>query len=169
MSFTRNRWTVAIARRVTTYASLSAILASPASAQRVGKAESLDGTWRGASLCTAAGRPGCHDETVIYHLRTLPSASQSSKTPSVEQRASLEWVMNKLVDGREEEMGTLTCSVDPPGRAVVCPMRDWQWTFHATRDSLRGTLANPSGVTWRNVQVMRVGPDQASRHPDRVP
>jgi NADPH-dependent 2,4-dienoyl-CoA reductase/sulfur reductase-like enzyme len=39
----------AIARRVTTLSALAAILATPASAQRVGGVKSLDGTWRGPS------------------------------------------------------------------------------------------------------------------------
>ena len=31
----------------------------------------------------------------------------------------------------------------------------WMWSFRLTGDTLRGTLDNPAGVTWRNIVVAR--------------
>ena len=41
-------------------------------------------------------------------------------------------------------------------------MRDGIWTFQANADTLRGTLANPSGVTWRNIRLVRITSSRAS-------
>ena len=111
---------------------------------------SLDGRWRGTSLCTDVGKPACHDETVVYHFRRLASAAAGAHAPM-----RFEWQMNKVVNGQEEEMAKLTCTVEMANERVSCPMRDWMWTFHAQGDSLVGTLANPAGVTWRNIRVGR--------------
>lgn len=131
-------------------------IARPSRAQRAGShADSLDGTWRGASLCTPAARPTCHDEIVVYHLRTLPPAPGDDQVPLGSRETRLEWVANKLVYGREEEMGVLVCVVDVASHTVSCPTRDWTWTFHVQRDAIHGTLASAAGVVWRNVDVRR--------------
>lgn len=103
-------------------------------------ARTWSGTWRGTSICTAAGKPACHDETVVYRAR--------GATPD-----SIELVMNKIVAGAEEEMGVVRCGGS--GTRVACPMRDYTWRFVARRDTVHGTLVNGAGVVWRNIVVLR--------------
>jgi len=111
---------------------------------------SLVGEWRGTSTCTPVGKPACHDEQVVYHVRRAATADTDS---TVERQ---EWVMNKLVNGAEEEMATLECEYRPAVAQVTCPMRGWVWSFDAPAGLLRGTLKNPAGVVWRDIRVARV-------------
>jgi hypothetical protein len=120
--------------------------------------DSIDGTWRGTSLCTPAGRPTCHDERVVYHFRTLPPTPAAEEVPPSSRQSRLEWVANKIVNEREEEMGILICVADAPARTISCPMRDWMWTLHMRGDAIDGTLSNAAGVIWRNIEVTRVAP-----------
>jgi hypothetical protein len=118
-----------------------------------GAPASLVGTWRGTSICTDAGKPACHDEVVVYHFIAATDSSANATRVTVEH---LGWQMNKVVAGAEEEMGKLGCDYVRESGATVCPMRDWSWRFRARGDTLRGTLANPTGVVWRNIVVARV-------------
>jgi hypothetical protein len=100
------------------------------------------------------GKPPCHDEIAAYHFR-VDSTVAADRT-RVER---LVWQANKIVNGVEEEMGTMACTYDPAAGALTCPMRGWQWVFRAASaasgDSLVGTLRNPSGVVWRDVRATR--------------
>ncbi|HET7232865.1 MAG TPA: hypothetical protein VFJ16_22840 [Longimicrobium sp.] len=132
---------------------LAALLTLPSAAKAQSTTHqalpALAGTWRGTSLCTAAGRPACHDEVVVYHVRR-------AGTPARGAPERLEWIMNKVVGGKEEEMGVLLCHAAPDG-GVACPMREWTWTFRVQGASVRGTLTNAAGVVWRNILVTRAG------------
>lgn len=138
---------------------LLALLATPtttrvAAAQGAAAPASLAGDWRGTSICTAAGKPTCHDEVVVYHLRRDTTTSAGA---GVER---LEWVANKIVNGREEDMGTLACEYRAATARATCPMRGWTWSFVARGDSLTGTLVSPAGAVWRDVRVARVAGGQ---------
>src|SRR5262249_36011622 len=66
------------------------------------------GIWKGQSLCTV--KPSaCHDENVVYHC-------SEGKAPG---RLVLQ--ANKIVDGKELDMGTLECTWDAPKRSLTCP------------------------------------------------
>jgi hypothetical protein len=138
---------------VATLAACATGLARPASAQDSSAAPaplSLVGDWRGTSTCTPVGKPACHDEQVVYHVRRAAAASKDS---TVER---LEWVMNKIVDGAEEEIGTMDCEYRPAAALVTCLMRGWVWSFDAPGGGvLRGTLKNPAGVVWRDIRATR--------------
>ena len=137
------------ARRCTCAVALALLVSAlDAGAQNAAK-PALAGTWRGASTCTAAGKPTCHDETVVYQVRDVAPASGTG----AEQ---IEIVMYKMVNAREDSMATLTCAHATKPRLVACPMRGWTWTFEQKADTLSGTLANPTGVVWRNIRVRRV-------------
>ena len=125
---------------------VAAVFSHRGGAQSTGASTHLDGIWHGTSICTAAGRPACHDETVVYHIRTVVAQPH---------RDSVEWVMNKIVGGAEEWMATLACTVNTARAAAQCPMRGWMWGFHLSGDTLRGTLDNPAGVPCRNNVVAR--------------
>jgi hypothetical protein len=112
----------------------------------------IAGTWRGTSTCTAAGKPTCHDETVVYRVRELAPGTMTGSASGAEQ---VEIVMYKIVSTRQDSMATLTCAHAAKPRLVACPMRGWTWTFEQKGESLTGTLANPTGVVWRNIRVTR--------------
>lgn len=115
----------------------------------------LVGTWRGTSICRPVGKPACHDEIAVYHFR-IDTTGITDRDASAER---LVWQANKVVNGVEEEMGTMGCTYDHGSGIVSCPMRGWRWVFRAAsasaRDSLVGTLQNPAGVVWRDVRVTR--------------
>ena len=132
-------------------------LAVPARGQGVASEPpgSIVGTWRGSSVGTSVGKPACHDEHVVYHF-TRAGDDRAARAAMPSQKVErLRWVMNKVVNGREEGMGDLVCTYTTATRVARCPMRDWMWTFAARGNGLTGTLANPSGVVWRNVRVSR--------------
>jgi hypothetical protein len=114
----------------------------------------LVGTWRGTSICRPVGKPACHDEIAVYHFRIDTTVAADSSKPD-----RLVWQANKIVNGVEEEMGTMSCTYDRDSGVLACPMRGWRWVFRAasasTGDTLLGTLDNPSGVVWRDVRVTR--------------
>ena len=112
----------------------------------------IAGTWRGTSTCTAAGKPTCHDETVVYKVRDLAAGAAARSANGAEQ---IEIVMYKIVDAKQDSMSTLTCAHAAKPRLVACPMRGWTWTFEQKGETLTGTLANPTGVVWRNIRVTR--------------
>jgi hypothetical protein len=61
--------------------------------------EAVLGTWKGTSLCTGA-LSACRDEIVVYHL------TAGEKADIVTVNAS------KIVNGEEQEMGTIEFKVD---------------------------------------------------------
>src|SRR5258705_9422039 len=81
--------------------------AAPASA---GTADlsSVVGVWRGTSRCTV--RPSsCNDEVAVYYF-------------SGTDRDHILWVANKIVDGKEEEMGRSECQLLPAEHRLTCRM-----------------------------------------------
>jgi len=129
-------------------------LGGPASAQSGGiPPASLVGTWRGTSICTPVGKPACHDETVIYHMR--PAAGPAAPASPGTER--LMWAANKIVDGKEEEMGEFACTYVRRTGVATCPMRGWMWRLRAQGGTIAGTLVNPDGIVWRNIHVTRSG------------
>ncbi|HET6763041.1 MAG TPA: hypothetical protein VFH27_05195 [Longimicrobiaceae bacterium] len=132
-----------------------ALAAAPASAQASGGGPpaSLVGAWRGTSICTPVGKPACHDETVVYYMRPAPGQAAHA-APGGER---LTWVANKIVNGKEEEMGELACAYVRRTGVVTCPMRGWMWRLRAQGTSMTGTLVSPQGVVWRHVRVARSG------------
>ena len=126
-----------------------------ARAQNANATTAIVGTWRGTSLCTPAGKPTCHDEVVVYRVRELPESTASGAAGARIGAARIEIVMNKIVQAKEDSMGTLSCAHAAGPHLVACPMRGWSWTFEQRADTLSGTLANPTGVVWRNIRVTR--------------
>ena len=127
---------------------------SPARAQRPHAAADTSlpvGTWRGTSRCLM-GKPVCKDEVVVYHI--APESGADSVT----------LVANKIVAGREEEMGTLHCRFARATETLVCAMppqfRAGEWRFVRTGATLAGGLTLADGRRMRAVRVRR-----ASRTP----
>ena len=103
----------------------------------------LYGAWAGESICTPV-RPACHDEHAVYHI----AAS--------DKRDTIVMTMNKVVDGKEEVMGTLEYHVDPTASTLTSEYRGVVWTFHRTGNRMRGTAKQlPNGEVIRNIRLAK--------------
>jgi len=86
------------------------------------------GTWKGTSICQVKNSP-CHDEIAIYHVSQL-------------NRDSFEFQMNKMVGGKEEEMGKTGFAFDKEKQTLISSdtVRDAIWTFVFKGNKIEGTL-----------------------------
>ena len=92
-------------------------------------AQSFEGTWKGTSLCQVKNSP-CHDEVVVYHI----SKDSAGK--------SYEMIANKIVNGKEEYMGTLPFTYDDQKKIFVFAdsARNARWEFKITGNAMKGTM-----------------------------
>jgi hypothetical protein len=103
----------------------------------------LYGAWAGESICTPV-RPACHDEHAVYHI----AASDKPDT--------ILMTMNKVVDGKEEVMGTLEYHVDAAAKTLTSEYRGAMWTFTRTGDRMQGTAKQlPNGEVIRNIRLRK--------------
>src|ERR1700694_92994 len=68
--------------------------------QDLAQQDSLIGNWKGTSLCQVKNSP-CHDEIAAYHISPGNGAN------------TYQFQMNKIVDGKELEMGAMVYKYDP--------------------------------------------------------
>lgn len=106
-------------------------------------AQSFEGTWKGTSLCQVKNSP-CHDEIVVYHI----SKDSTGK--------SYEVIANKIVDGKEEYMGTIPFTYDDKQKVFVSvdSVRNARWEFKITGSAMKGTLML-KGDLYRIVDVKK--------------
>ena len=92
-------------------------------------AQSFEGIWKGTSLCQIKNSP-CHDEVVVYHI----SKDSNGK--------SYEVIANKIVDGKEDYMGTIPFTYDSKQKVFVSvdSVRNARWEFKITGSTMKGTL-----------------------------
>jgi len=92
-------------------------------------AQSFEGIWKGTSLCQIKNSP-CHDEVVVYHI----SKDSTGK--------SYEVIANKIVDGKEDYMGTILFTYDGKQKVFVSvdSVRNARWEFKITGSTMKGTL-----------------------------
>jgi hypothetical protein len=124
---------------------VAGLLASAASAQSPTRAATTApvGTWRGTSVCLV--RPSaCHDEVVVYRIARTTAAD------------SLTVDARKIVGGREQEMGVLSCRFASPNVLLTCAIPHGTWLFRAHGDSLVGELRLPNDIKFRDVRAIRV-------------
>ena len=118
-----------------------AILATGVRAQAQ-SARSPLGVWRGTSLCLV--KPSsCHDEIVVYRITPMKA------------RDSVSFDAFKVVNGQEEDMGTLTCHVAPSAPQLTCAIPRGVWRYTVRGDSLVGDLKLPDGTKFRDVRTAR--------------
>jgi hypothetical protein len=88
----------------------------------------LQGVWKGTSICQLKNSP-CHDENVVYHI-------------SRNENGSFAVVMNKVINNKEEEMGTLIFSYDSAHQILssVNEVQNSRWDFKVKGLKLEGTL-----------------------------
>lgn len=103
---------------------------------------SVVGVWRGTSLCTVRPSP-CNDETVVYYL--------SGSDPD-----HIACVANKIVDGKEVEMGRTQCQLLPAEHRLVCKLGRATFVFAIDGNRMHGWLDLPDGTRYRVVEVERV-------------
>lgn len=89
----------------------------------------ITGTWKGSSICQVKGSP-CHDEIAIYHVSKTDKALQ------------FQFVMNKLVNGNEEDMGVLIYSFDTATNTLTYndDKRQTAWKFTLKGKTMDGQL-----------------------------
>ena len=106
-------------------------------------AQSFEGVWKGTSLCQVKNSP-CHDEIVVYHI------SKNSNGKSYEMNA------NKIVNGKEENMGTLSFTYDDKQEVFVSVDSVYaaRWEFKIKGNTMKGMLMY-KGDLYRVVDVKR--------------
>lgn len=89
----------------------------------------FSGTWKGTSLCQIKESP-CHDETVVYHISRQEAADHFRVT------------MNKIVNGREEDMADWIFKYDTVSQTLryVDTARDAVWTLYPSAKKMEGNL-----------------------------
>ena len=106
----------------------------------------LFGHWTGTSICTGV-RAACHDETASYWVK-------SGKSPDV---VTID--MDKIVDGKDELMGTTDFHIDFATHALTGTTEShgehYAWTFAWSGTVMTGTLKSPAGQVIRNVRVVK--------------
>jgi hypothetical protein len=124
-----------------------ALVAGLASRPAADPREPLVGVWTGDSICTPV-RPACRDETAAYHIALGDRADAISMT------------MNKVVDGKEQTMGTLIFEVDAGARTLRSDVNQnglhIVWEFASSGSSMRGTAKQlPAGDVIRNITLKK--------------
>jgi hypothetical protein len=103
----------------------------------------MEGVWRGTSLCQIKNSP-CHDEIVVYHI-----AKDSTGK-------SYEMIANNIVNGKEEDMGTIFFNYDERKKVFVAvdSARNARWEFKITGNTMKGILVY-KGDLYRVVDVKK--------------
>jgi hypothetical protein len=109
----------------------------------ISTAQTLVGTWKGTSLCQIKNSP-CHDEIVVYHI------SKDSSGHSYQVDAG------KIIDGKENDMGTLSFSFDPQKKILflVDSVKNIRWEFKISGKEMHGTLIS-KGNLYRIIDLKR--------------
>ena len=116
------------------------------SAQHSAK-DSIEGTWKGTSLCQVKSSP-CHDENAVYHI----SKAANGKSYTIQG--------NKIVNGIEEEMGVLDGVYDATKHTLTATMKDNQgrasiWLFKIDGRQMHGTLTHEDKTLYRIIEVRK--------------
>jgi hypothetical protein len=102
------------------------------------------GHWTGTSKCTAV-RPACHDEIASYYIKPGPKADVVTM------------VLDKVVNGKEEWMGTDDFHVDFEKQTLnlVMAQNGSVWTFTWNGDTMTGTAKEADGRIIRNISLTK--------------
>lgn len=109
--------------------------------------DTIEGVWKGTSICQVKNSP-CYDEEVVYHISK--AAGPNSYTI----------LMNKIVNGKEEEMGALNCTYDAvkntlTGKTVDRRNREGFWLFTVSGNKIKGTLTIEGKILYRVIDVTK--------------
>ena len=107
------------------------------------KQDSIAGTWKGTSICQVKDSP-CHDEIAIYHAVKA-------------EGNTYRFQMNKIVNGKEVEMGETTFTYDKSNETldgVTTSVRGkGLWHFVVKGDTMHGTLTVDNNVLYRVIDL----------------
>lgn len=101
----------------------------------------LVGTWKGTSLCQEKSSP-CHDEIVVYYI---------SKGIGLD---NFDILASKIVNGKEEEMGKVTCKFKKTTNELISTSDNGGWTFNVNNKVINGTLV-VQGRSFRIVKLTK--------------
>lgn len=99
------------------------------------------GVWKGSSICQVQNTP-CHDEIVVYYI----AKDQGVDSFSVKA--------NKIIDGKEEEMGVLLFKLDRKNRRLISNDNGALWKFDLKNRELSGTLFY-KGIFYRIIKLTK--------------
>lgn len=122
------------------FVAAATLFASAANAQ-VTSHEAAAGVWRGKSTCLVHPSP-CNDEVTVYRIT-------ETRPDSVSVDAF------KIVDGKELEMGLLTCGFVPASGQIACAFARGTWMFTVHGDNMSGELLLKDGTKFRVVTAKR--------------
>ena len=105
-------------------------------------AQSLEGIWKGTSICQIKNSP-CHDETVVYHITKNGDNSYQI-------------IANKIINGKEDYMGTIIFTFDPKQSVLssIDSAREVKWEFKVTDKAMHGTLMS-KGKLFRIIDLKK--------------
>jgi hypothetical protein len=112
-------------------------------AQNAKQAIMITGIWKGTSLCQVKPSP-CHDEVVVYHISTTEKGNEYAI------------LMNKIVNGAEEEMATISATYNPATKELTGIMKGRPvWHFIIKDKIMDGKLVLENGTLYRIIHVER--------------
>ena len=123
---------------------LGMIYATNCSAQGSVKAL-IEGTWKGTSLCQVKSSP-CHDENVVYHISKVGNGKNYSIQAS------------KIINGAEDDMGTLPASYNETQQTLTVTMKDNRnsvWLFKIDGRQMHGTLTEDDKTLYRIIELKK--------------
>jgi hypothetical protein len=105
----------------------------------------ITGTWKGSSLCQVKDSP-CHDEIAIYHTSKLTAATY-------------QFQMNKMVNGKEEEMGPLVFTYNNALKTLRAVNKSSHgsgaWSFVVKGNTMHGTLIIENNIVYRIIDLKK--------------
>ncbi len=110
---------------------------------KVSTAQTIAGVWKGTSLCQVKNS-SCHDESVVYHILKVSSSNSYQVSAS------------KIIDGKENDMGTLNFTYDPHQKILflIDSVKQVRWEFKLTGNEMHGTLIS-KGNLFRIIDLKR--------------
>ena len=105
----------------------------------------IAGTWKGTSVCQVKDSP-CHDEIAVYHATKISG------------QKSYKFQMNKIVNGKEQEMGPLVFIYDDTSKTLtaVNEARNGSkgfWKFMVKDKTMHGTLTINGNTLYRLIDL----------------
>ena len=138
--------------RISTKVALIALLGSAASmwSRQAASASTTRpvGTWKGESTCLV--RPsGCNDEDSVYRFSKALQENQVTLSA------------NRIVNGKEINMGTGLCEYGAAKSVVDCPLPNGSTIhFDVAGDTMQGTMKLKDGKPWRKMRLKRTSSER---------
>lgn len=110
------------------------------------QSDPVSGTWRGMSKCQVKGSP-CTDEQAVYYAARIPGHN------------SYRFKMDKVVNGKEEAMGTLVFEMNYASRTLTAYNKSARgkgtWIFKVNGNTIHGTLTIGKNKVYRVIDLTR--------------